>query len=67
MRSLSSPRGNRVVLDVRETNVRPQLFFKTIMVLPKFLEDSDDDCVEYGHMTQFRVSQVAPSDIEIME
>ena len=72
IRKLSYQRRNRIVLEVRESNLAAQLFFKAmgfkaIMVLHKFYEDSDADCDEDAYMMQFRVSQVAPSDMEMVE
>lgn len=69
---LSYQRRNRLVLEVRESNLPAQLFFKAMgfkatCVLHKFYEDTDADCDEDAYMMQFRVSQVAPSDMEMVE
>lgn len=52
---LSQERRNRVMLEVRETNLEAQLFFKSIgfkavSVLRDFYEDSDED----AYLMQFR-------------
>lgn len=69
---LSYQRRNRIVLEVRETNLPAQLFFKAmgfkaVMVLHKFYEDTDVDCDDDAYMMQFSVSQVSPSDMEMVE
>ncbi|MEM6363292.1 MAG: ribosomal protein S18-alanine N-acetyltransferase [Planctomycetota bacterium] len=53
---LSHERRNRIMLEVRETNLAAQLFFKSIgfkaiSVLRDFYEDSDEDAylMEYRH------------------
>lgn len=60
---LSTLNRSFVQLEVRETNLRAQLFFKSmgfqaVEVLREFYRDTDCDCSEDAYLMRFRVSQV---------
>ncbi len=59
---------NRVMLEVRETNLPAQLFFKSmgfqaVGILNHFYDDCDEDAYQF----QLRASQIVPSDMECVE
>ena len=59
---------NRVLLEVRETNLPAQLFFKSmgfraVGILNHFYDDCDED----AYMFELRASQIVPSDMECVE
>ncbi len=65
---LSYQRRNRVTLEVRETNLPAQLFFKSmgfraVGILNHFYDDCDED----AYMFELRASQIVPSDMECVE
>jgi len=62
---LSSHRRTRITLEVRETNLEAQLFyrglgFKAVRVLRNFYEDSGED----AFMMQYRLSEDVPEEVE---
>lgn len=65
---LEYQRRNRVLLEIRETNLSGQLFFKAmgfkaINVLPQFYEQSEED----AYLMQVRALDVISSDMEPVE
>ena len=65
---LSYQRRNRVMLEVRETNLPAQLFFKSmgfqvVGILNHFYDDCDEDAYQF----QLRACQIVPSDMECVE
>lgn len=65
---LEHQRRNRVLLEIRETNLAGQLFFKAmgfkaINVLPQFYEQSEED----AYLMQVRALDVISSDMEPVE
>jgi [ribosomal protein S18]-alanine N-acetyltransferase len=59
---------NRVMLEVRETNLPAQLFFKSlgfraVGILNQFYDDCDED----AYQMQLRACQIVPSDMECVE
>jgi [ribosomal protein S18]-alanine N-acetyltransferase len=65
---LSFQRRNRLLLEIRETNLEGQLFFKemgfrAISVLYQFYDQSHED----AYLMQFRASDVVSSDMEPVE
>lgn len=59
---------NRLVLEVRESNLPAQLFFKSmgfqaVGILNHFYDDCDEDAYQF----QLRASQIVPSDMECVE
>ena len=62
---LSHERRNRIMLEVRETNLEAQLFFKSIGFRAiSVLRDFYDDTVEDAYLMQFRYQ---PSDEELAQ
>src|SRR5688500_10935720 len=62
---LSSHRRTRITLEVRETNLEAQLFyrslgFKAVRVLRSFYEDSGED----AFMMQYRLSEDVPEEVD---
>lgn len=60
---LSTLNRSFVDLEVRETNLRAQLFFKSmgfeaVEILREFYRDTDCDCSEDAYSMRFRVAQV---------
>ena len=65
---LSYQRRNRIILEVRETNLPAQLFFKSmgfqaVGILNHFYDDCDEDAYTF----ELRASQIVPSDLECVE
>ena len=55
---LSPHRRNRIVLEVRETNLEAQLFFKSLGFRAiSVLRDYYDDTVEDAYLMQFRYTE----------
>ena len=62
---LSHERRNRIMLEVRETNLEAQLFFKSIGFRAiSVLRDFYDDTIEDAYLTQFRYQ---PTDEELAQ
>ena len=62
---LSSQRRNRIMLEIRETNLPAQLFFRelgfrAVSVLRDFYEDTTED----AYLMQYRYSQTAAQPVE---
>lgn len=65
---LSYQRRNRVLLEVRETNLPAQMFFKSMgFKAVGILNHFYDDCDEDAYMFELRASQIVPSDMECVE
>ncbi|MEM7786024.1 MAG: ribosomal protein S18-alanine N-acetyltransferase [Planctomycetota bacterium] len=64
---LSQQRRNRIVLEIRETNLAAQMFFKNLgFVAVSVLRDYYDDTVEDAYVMQYRFRSPAAKPMELV-
>ncbi len=62
---LSQQRRNRIVLEIRETNLAAQMFFKNLSFRAvSVLRDYYDDTVEDAYVMQYRIRSVEEAEAE---